>query len=90
MTIRQQAKRNRLVLVGFAMFLAVALVVLARGALFASSSAERSHTCCIPWCVASRRLCPGGSVGRAKQDSRHRRGSGGGGPHSTAGVQGSR
>ena len=34
MTIRQQAKRNRLVLVGFAMFLAVALVVLARGALF--------------------------------------------------------
>jgi predicted PurR-regulated permease PerM len=34
MTIRQQAKRNRLVLVGLAMFLAVALVVLARGALF--------------------------------------------------------
>ena len=34
MIIRQQAKRNRLVLVGLAMFLAVALVVLARGALF--------------------------------------------------------
>ncbi len=34
MTIRQQAKRNRLVLVGLAMFLAVALVVLARGAMF--------------------------------------------------------
>ena len=34
MTIRQQGKRNRLVLVGFAMLLAVALVVLARGGLF--------------------------------------------------------